>query len=257
MRVPLAALLGLLLLGPPLVAQDEKKTDPKKDPVQAEYQKILDEYTKAQNDFFSSYGKAKTDDERQNIFKEKYPQPEPFGKRMLELAEKNPKASAAVDALVWIAQNVRQGPANKKALEILFQDHLQDKRMGSVSQMLVYFGGADTEKNLRTLIEKAEDKNVQGLATMSLARYLQRNASNPTKAKESESLFERVIEKFGDIKQGNDTLAELAKAELFEIRYLTIGKTAPEIEGEDIEGKKFKLSDYRGKVVVLDFWGNW
>ena len=34
-------------------------------------------------------------------------------------------------------------------------------------------------------------------------------------------------------------------------------KTAPEIEGEDIEGVAFKLSDYRGKVVMLDFWGDW
>jgi hypothetical protein len=32
---------------------------------------------------------------------------------------------------------------------------------------------------------------------------------------------------------------------------------APEISGADIDGKPFKLSDYRGKVVVLDFWGNW
>ena len=37
----------------------------------------------------------------------------------------------------------------------------------------------------------------------------------------------------------------------------TVGKAAPEIEGEDIDGEKFKLSDYRGKVVLLDFWGNW
>ena len=36
-----------------------------------------------------------------------------------------------------------------------------------------------------------------------------------------------------------------------------IGQTAPEIEGEDIDGQRFKLSDYRGKVVVLDFWGDW
>ena len=35
------------------------------------------------------------------------------------------------------------------------------------------------------------------------------------------------------------------------------GQEAPEIEGEDIDGKKFKLSEYRGKVVVLDFWGHW
>ena len=38
---------------------------------------------------------------------------------------------------------------------------------------------------------------------------------------------------------------------------LNIGKVAPEIEAEDIDGEKFKLSDYRGKVVVLDFWGDW
>ena len=36
-----------------------------------------------------------------------------------------------------------------------------------------------------------------------------------------------------------------------------IGNQAPEISGEDIDGTPFKLSDYRGKVVVLDFWGDW
>lgn len=38
---------------------------------------------------------------------------------------------------------------------------------------------------------------------------------------------------------------------------LEVGNLAPEIIGEDIDGKKFKLSDYRGKVVMLDFWGDW
>jgi len=36
-----------------------------------------------------------------------------------------------------------------------------------------------------------------------------------------------------------------------------VGMVAPEIEAEDIDGQVFKLSDYRGKVVVLDFWGDW
>ena len=37
----------------------------------------------------------------------------------------------------------------------------------------------------------------------------------------------------------------------------TVGQEVPEIEGEDIDGVPFKLSDYRGQVVVLDFWGDW
>ncbi len=38
---------------------------------------------------------------------------------------------------------------------------------------------------------------------------------------------------------------------------LNVGQLAPDISGEDIDGVPFKLSDYRGKVVVLDFWGHW
>lgn len=36
-----------------------------------------------------------------------------------------------------------------------------------------------------------------------------------------------------------------------------IGELAPEIEGVDLDGVEFKLSDYRGKVVMLDFYGDW
>lgn len=35
------------------------------------------------------------------------------------------------------------------------------------------------------------------------------------------------------------------------------GQPAPEIDGEDLNGQHFKLSDYRGKVVLLSFWGDW
>jgi cytochrome oxidase Cu insertion factor (SCO1/SenC/PrrC family) len=52
------------------------------------------------------------------------------------------------------------------------------------------------------------------------------------------------------------THPEGAKSE-FEKAFPATGDAAPEIEAEDIDGKTFKLSDYRGKVVLLDFWGNW
>jgi hypothetical protein len=52
-------------------------------------------------------------------------------------------------------------------------------------------------------------------------------------------------------------LAPQVKELQFALAKLTTGRTAMEIVADDLDGKKFKLSDYRGKVVVLDFWGNW
>lgn len=36
-----------------------------------------------------------------------------------------------------------------------------------------------------------------------------------------------------------------------------IGQIAPEIDLLSADGKKIKLSDYRGKVVLIDFWASW
>jgi hypothetical protein len=44
---------------------------------------------------------------------------------------------------------------------------------------------------------------------------------------------------------------------LFAAEKLRIGLVAPDIAGTDLDGVEFKLSDYRGKVVVVDFWGDW
>jgi hypothetical protein len=52
-------------------------------------------------------------------------------------------------------------------------------------------------------------------------------------------------------------LADLIAGPRFEKERLQIGMQAPDIASEDLEGVPFKLSDYRGKVVVLDFWGDW
>ena len=47
----------------------------------------------------------------------------------------------------------------------------------------------------------------------------------------------------------------LARPELAELQRLTIGKPAPETQGQDFEGDPIKLGDYRGNVVLLIFWG--
>jgi peroxiredoxin len=36
-----------------------------------------------------------------------------------------------------------------------------------------------------------------------------------------------------------------------------VGETCPDITGTDVNGKTIRLSDYRGKVVLVNFWGTW
>ena len=51
------------------------------------------------------------------------------------------------------------------------------------------------------------------------------------------------------------SLPDVAKVRLDALQRLSVGKPAPEIEGVDLEGKPMKLSDFRGKVVVLSIPG--
>jgi hypothetical protein len=53
------------------------------------------------------------------------------------------------------------------------------------------------------------------------------------------------------------TLGEVAQSDIYELENLHVGAVAPEIEGTDMEGLPMRLSDYRGKVVFLKFWGDW
>jgi thiol-disulfide isomerase/thioredoxin len=40
-------------------------------------------------------------------------------------------------------------------------------------------------------------------------------------------------------------------------RFEMVGKMAPAIEGVDVDGKPVRLSDFKGKVVLIDFWASW
>jgi hypothetical protein len=184
-----------------------------------------------------------------------------------------------------------------KAKRILARDYLMDPRVGPITRALWIdeFDPA-TVGTLRDMMAKNPSKSVQAQAAFTLARVLHRRAgfaeffrtkatpeqvaswekaygkeavadlkrSDPAALrKEHEELLERILADkdyaatVKDRGEAKVTLGELAERELFALRHLQPGKPAPEIEGEDIDGVKFKLSDYRGKVVLLDFWGHW
>ncbi len=73
------------------------------------------------------------------------------------------------------------------------------------------------------------------------------------------SALERLKKDYGKLAWKASTYNDIADAMLnpHEKSQLKIGQVAPDIKGTDIDGTSFKLSDYRGKVILLDFWGNW
>jgi hypothetical protein len=239
----------------------DKATDKDKPATPTDQFKALNkEFNDAMQVFQKAYAEAKTDEERQKLINEKYPQPDKFAPKFLALAEENPKDAVALDALIWVVTRTNgfgmKDSPHAKALFILTRDHIGSEKLGEVCRTLSYSSDKESETLLRAMLEKNSHKAVQGQACLALAQHLNgRSRAQPDQAtKEVEELFERAAEKYGDVKTAFGTVADKAKSELFEIRFLAIGKTAPDIEGEDQDGKKFRLSDYKGKVVLLDFW---
>jgi hypothetical protein len=288
---------GSLVLVAALTAARADDPKPKGEPPKPEpprsaaeqYQALVKEYDDAMQKFFDEYRAAKTDAERQKAFKSQ-PDSAVFAKKFLAVAKESPKDPAAVDALAWVVSHAGYTAEGPRALELLARDYVTSDKIGPICANVAHLRAPQVEPFLRDVIAKNPDHAVQGQACFALGKYLKNQAElvhrlkedgglverlgamaefGPERAKkllaldpaalanEAEGLFERVVKDFADVKQHDRPLDQAAQGELFEMRNLAVGKVAPEIEGEDIDGVKFKLSDYRGKVILLDFWGNW
>ncbi len=260
-----ALLVGISALGasdpPPEKSTPQKpktpeaKSEPQKPKTPDEqFQALKKDLNKSQQALGKEFRNAKTDEEQQKIRTRYQEAVEKCQKEVFELAQKNAKEPFAVDALIWVVQNA-PGEAATEALTILAKEHIQDKRMGTVAAKLADSGSPQAEKLLRAILEKNPDHKAQAQACFALANFLKQKSEEAPSAdtKEAEKYFDLLVTKYADI----GSLVEAAKGALFEIRNLALGKTAPEIDGADTDGKKFKLTDYRGKVVLIDFWGNW
>jgi hypothetical protein len=82
---------------------------------------------------------------------------------------------------------------------------------------------------------------------------------------ESKAVYQQVADEFGDVSYpkdvpftlGKPTLGQVVRFRVVPLEAVAIGRHAPEIMGTDLDGQPRKLSDYEGKVVVLQFWATW
>ena len=179
-----------------------------------------------------------------------------------------------------------QGDSVGRIVRLLLRDHIQSDQLAPICDRMRWGARKEFEEFLSAALETNPHRNVQGMACLALAQLLHnhlrmvdlakdrpelikrydfifgkgylktiRGAGRSRLIKRVETLYERATE-FDDVINTpfSSTVAEKAKSELYELRHLSLGKSAPDIEGQDQDGQQFALSDYRGKVVLLYFW---
>lgn len=203
-----------------------------------------------------------------------------FAPRFLKEAEETPGDSVGYDALFWLStQGDVDHPEFSKAIALLTRHHAKSEEIKDLCRWVVsprYFATASerVEGLLREVIATNPNRDVRAEASFSLSQYLRNKAEfvRLLTRPEGGDLARRMGHRWGqgyvhNLKQCKYSKVTDEASQLFNwgrviyprywASHPTFGKSTPDIKGGDIEGKGMALSDHRGKVVVLGFWGTW
>jgi AhpC/TSA family len=180
---------------------------------------------------------------------------------VIKRTEKEEKDPKVVDLLVWTARNAYYMPAGQKAIARLVEKYPDHPSIEQVCAMLGQGGVPRADELLKAILEKTDKPKVKAAAALAMGRALaaktDKLGDDPTEADKVAAEGEKYLTMAVDLYKDNENQKKGAEQELKALRTLRVGKEAPEIKAGDLDGKEFKLSDYRGKVVLLDFWGHW
>ena len=189
-----------------------------------------------------------------------------WAQNVLARTRLDPPHPTTIGALAMVVTHFPDTSEGKEAADLILSKYIDDESLENVFRMLA---GSESEPALRILraaYHSSSAPTVKARAGFWLACLLQTRAERDgwrdlsrsrAETAEAESLLEESESGYGDIRVGEGLLGEVARGQLEELHTLSVGKVAPEIAGEDTDGQPLKLSDYRGKVVALAFWGNW
>ena len=177
---------------------------------------------------------------------------------VLDLVAGNLKEEGVSKVIEWVIEN-GYAQERKRVGDLIWSLSKNDQLMVKYVQILSFYG---EREQLEAVIKKLPNGNVNQKARFRLALLVAEDAqrdltlTDTQRAKENQTVVS-ILDKL----KKEDDLDELLRRWIKDLRYkvthLVVGCEAPEIEGVDQDGKKFRLSDYRGKVVLLPFWGIW
>ena len=269
MRLLCAAVLTVSL-GLVSACADDKKDPPKDAPkgdraarvqeLQAKFQEELGGLAKRLN-------AAKTPAERNGVITEAKELATLTAGKAVAVAEEDPKDPVALDAAVLALRSLGQvgaeGPEADKAVKVITDHHIDSPKVKDVVFMAGRMG-ATGQKLLEAASTKAADKGVKGTALYLMGTSLAEQADDAADEKAAADLSARAVKALEaaaavapEVRVGRETIAESVKTEVAAIKTLGVGKPAPDVESLGLDEKKAKLSDFKGKVVLLDIWATW
>ena len=134
----------------------------------------------------------------------------------------------------------------------LSTDELGDFSNYEIQALAKKLGSEVVEACVRGLIEQSPDADRAEL-TFGLGDALCAEAgADAAQLERGLALLREVQERWPASEQ-----AQAAAGRVFRFTKLQIGMPCPDFESVDADGKAFKVSDYKGKVTVVDFWGFW
>ena len=185
-----------------------------------------------------------------------------FKDRFVAFAEEHRGTEAEVRAQLWLTQNTwwlrQEGTMNETAWPIaqdLLKRHPDSPQLGLLAEYQYVFSDEQREELYPQLIERSPHATVKAAGHFALARIGKKRGEDG----QPNEHYQLLLDKYADVAWRTSTYGAITDAMLFphDSADLAVGKTAPEIEGIDHHGKPMKLSDFRGTVIMLDFWGDW
>jgi hypothetical protein len=187
------------------------------------------------------------------------PSPEATVHALVKVMEDSPDDSGVPKAFAWLIHNSGGSPESDVDMNEAFfgrivEHHRDNPELANALAAMIGYREPEAIAFFEKLGDESKNELVSGNALLALASSFEHDR----KAIERyDKILEKLIAKHPDLKYGNRDVTGYAAQKLFASQHLRIGKVAPEVEGEDADGNQFKLSDYRGKVVFFNFWGDW
>ncbi len=115
-----------------------------------------------------------------------------------------------------------------------------------------FLGAPALEAFLLDLATTTKDLEVGSGARLARGKSMFDRAETAEEREQAVQALEELVKSAPESKA-----AKLVEGVIYEFRNLVVGCVAPDFDTQDVDGAGFKLSDYRGKVVLVDFWGFW